>query len=1267
MKKTKLVKIPVLFFVHKNKSFSLRHVSIPRYNREMEDSQEYNSGIPNPAEQAQNELQHELEAPATLEYIKKNLGNYIGIERRTLKPHHDVLDEQKERRQTPPSPPKANIMAHTANPDALQATIIATLNDKPLSEEEIVRVIVRERGLGIDLTAPVVKNIAMRVHNALANPLVAKRLMRNNDGTLGLATTNLVAGGSDRSQQKFPKTTIKDTLAQGAVWVEDQINKGNVDGVDLSGEGFLAQLGTDKPRMTPESQVEERKVPEGINDRENYSRSNKIDNALTMRLYPEAEIAESPVRKIFLTRLGDLIEKTKNSIEKKKIKVFSEFKAAHGKFEDILQNLPSIEGFVPSAEYDLLVKMAEQGAREERAESGEISQQTVPEEAVSKFPPQTPKVSPTPRELIPSNSTPIYLSVAELDRRAEKQRIEKELAEAAKPQVLEEANNRGAFVIPSGTRESSPEKDPKTLIAEAQTFDELFEVLRQIGTIQGSSKMYDAEYLIKTIEGLRRGELLHNLRDITGTYGLRGKVDELLSYEKSINLPEPPPVYEPAVEPPPFYVETPESTEGQVATEHIDPASPVKEKTFNERMRDARRSAQPYYMSKKSFSETYRHNQTEGPTRKEDLSPEVSEEIERILREELAAARGTFVVHEAAYKREVREKKSKYRRILEDLGAAEKQLPEMPPKDAQYREAERAYLKAQWDLKNFIVGRDVKEVEFSYPDVVLSNNENKKIDVGVANEMQKEWVTLQREIQKNIPEKEKGRIAIAFEKWNSLSLPKRIAISTVLLTVGSATLGGVGISAAFATGAMRFGRSLAGAGIGIGAGKVFDGVVIKKKIEKIRNERLDEVGSVDTRKDEQAFIDQVKDFADKATAEEKTKRKYQLVKGGVMAATSGIATIGINAGTQAVVDNLNTPKSSWFDKLVKKEVLVEQPVAPKPSVMVEEVPETPTQTYMDSAEVELSNKGFIDSLDKLKHAVEGKKLTPEVERLFTQSPSKIAMDLGLYKPGQAAESAFGFQHEKLAIDTEGNISLVHNGGETEILMNSNGTLKPYAGRMFDADKLATSPMPEVTGAPRAAVVLEQSVVPKAPVVEIAKSVPESAMPNARIEASVSADTMAADVVATTSGIIEQTPVKSIDFKDIVSGDVEHASPQSIISGELPLKSDYQFDPKFKNIRTAYNIELEKKLMNVSPDMFDLRYPIEYNGGRINVFQKDNNLTFFLNGQKIGTGSIVDEGIGFQYDRSLGTSMFGSKNGFEQAFDAARQAVEKNKMFFKVKK
>ena len=66
-----------------------------------------------------------------------------------------------------------------------------------------------------------------------------------------------------------------------------------------------------------------------------------------------------------------------------------------------------------------------------------------------------------------------------------------------------------------------------TTISEAKDFDELYEILNQIGELRGTKKSYTTPELKDIIERVREGIL--DPEYVTRTSGLRGKVEELLN------------------------------------------------------------------------------------------------------------------------------------------------------------------------------------------------------------------------------------------------------------------------------------------------------------------------------------------------------------------------------------------------------------------------------------------------------------------------------------------------------------------------------------------------------------------------------------------------------------------------------------------------------------------------------------------------------------------------------------------------------------------
>ena len=283
--------------------------------------------------------------------------------------------------------------------------------------------------------------------------------------------------------------------------------------------------------------------------------------------------------------------------------------------------------------------------------------------------------------------------------------------------------------------------------------------------------------------------------------------------------------------------------------------------------------------------------------------------------------------------------------------------------------------------------------------------------------------------------------------------------------------------------------------------------------------------------------------------------------------------------------------------------------------------------------VPLSSKGYIATIAELQEQLKGKKISPKLSELLKEPPEKIAIKLGLYKPDQAAESALGFKGDQLTLDAEGNISLMHRDATLDTLVKSDGTIAEYKGKMFDADGL--SPVEAQTSQPA--------------------------------EAPVAFNEMG--TIDTIPAEVETTPtLVPPDDREYTSFSPEYKEPNAIVLGLAPIMGKYQFGKEYQPQRNAYNRFIRKELINLAPGTVDSMFPVPYQGGMIDLFQKGNDITMLLNGEKIGTASLFPDGkIGFQYESKLGKGMLGVKSDYEQAFDFAKGEVEKNKKFFKVSK
>lgn len=1147
------------------------------------------------------ETPRKLTPPTEREYYLRELGSMLG-EKPTETPL-DVLNAQTE----PPSP-------------LLEQDVLP-----PVKDGVDLDLDAQERGIliGADrnqkrVTGPESRPSRQRVHMfsyALKKPGESKEVVSKEprfktveEAVLSVADSNdktgiisLVLGMRDRGDIAHNNTISRATIGKA---ISDLIDS-KVLVVGKDGALNVVRVGGDSTHESNNTQDKHTDAKPSIIDKMNMFVDTVTEKALEGTAYGR-----------LVEKLESLVQNAPDKVKTKLRKLFQKVTDGEG-VENIINNLATIDGWVPDSEYANLVTIAEQAVEEKKQHESVVpmsgSTSTTP-----MFPAQKPKAVPTPRPIVPAEVSHKVITVEELNRKAE------------------EARNAGIEKLAL----EKTDEEKAHLIEGAQNFDELYEALRLCKAIRGSDgTIFTAEELISKIEGVR--ELLNidkssvNFlnRYITRTYDLRDKVKELWTIEHTHKTTE----------------------------QHSVESLPV------------------YTGDMQATSDLY--DEPIGPVRKEDLSKEESEKIEREMRAQLDVARENFATHEAEYKTKVREGKKMFRSIMEKLGAPEKQRPALA-REAEHIEAEKAYMEAKWNLKNFISGRNIKEAPFSRANSLLGldHAENKKIDVGVLEQAEKEYHLLQDRIMEITPEKEKSTIEKCFQKWNSLPLAQRVVLSSALLTAGGLALGTVGVSGALATLGWRATRAFVGTNIGLAAGKVY-GNAKEKEIKEKREEYLDRYGSKKVLEKDQ-FIEEEKNLEQFFQQEKDEVMKNQIKKGLVTAAVAGVSTVGLGMGGQALmgesapsgakvsgnVDTTPKPKvveaptaqpakMSWFERMVKGVPEKETP----PSHPVEVAsPEKINLKVYEPVGVKLSSSGFIDTVSKLKTSLQGHSMSPSVEKLLAQSPEKIAMDLGLYKPGQVAESAFGFQGEELTMNADGDITIMHNDGSVNILFDASGKAHQfgeYAGNtMFDADKPTASPTPKDVASVKA------PVVPETPVPKSIPPTPEMGISATRPLISTTADSAVAG-----SSVFEAPIPKTINFEQIIAPGTTYTGPEDMVSGKLPLKPEYQFDPKFKAERTAYNMRLEKELMNIPQDMFDLRYPIEYNGGRINVFQKGEHILILLNGQKIGTGQIIDGKLGLQYESSLGKGMLGIRSDFEQAFEKARVEIEKNNMFFKVKK
>ncbi len=1166
----------------------------------------------------------------------------------------------------------------------IEKEVMSITRKTPLTPDQIINTILRNKGEG-DPRSGRRSNLRIRINRALESLLDRNLLKSGENGTFMPAFGFI--GGSDRSEQ-FPSRTerVKESLANGASWVEDIVNKGNIEGIDSSGEAFLGQLGL-HPSLTQSKKT--------VDDASQYNTEAKVDNAFMMHphmtdetlkgkiqskvdraLMMDPRMAEKPKHSAYekvVTAFNNLIHKyaeQKSVITK--LKTFFRFKVDGETIEDIIKNLPLIEGVVSPSEYSYLM----QSVHEEQGTQEDVIQQQKEKDArtvADLIKPYENKTNPSSIEAMmkdgirigaenwaaqnledaQGNKLPLtpenYIRSVGGVINKENTELVKYVLDLLVKEGLGIKTETGYQIIKTPRITKNVEKTqefevPGQVIDELEKMKETMERPAVLSILIYSLRdknitKEQAELLIKTSDVLD---------DVT-----KENLSNLLNNTTSKNV-------------------------------YVQPSVVPRQKTLDERVSEAALKAQRIDISQNAARQFLdpAYQEPAGP-----ITQEQSENIEKELSSKLEESLKNFAAQEALRKEKIRASKKVYEKIMTELGVPSKRRPDAEGDiDQAYLSAKKEYIDAGRALRNFIARRHVEVEETtsrSHEFSIIEKKSVRHLDVGVMEQFKKERDALTALIAEAIPEKEKGIIAKSMDKWARLPVVARVALSSAFFSLVSGGVGGFA-----ATASMRAARGLTGV---MGA-KLAGSVVDKQQREKMLVEKekaLKNFATIDdTQQDEK-----IGDFEVYESEAEIQAKRDRLKKAALMVAAGGATSIGTGVGINAMHDTLTTPhasvdtptttKSSWWNKLIKEDAPAQKAPLEKTTMSaVEQV----APVSVNPVEVELSSKGFIDTIDTLKRAVAGQKLTPALEKLFAQSSQKIAIDLGLFKPGQVAESAFRFQGEQLAIDAEGNLSLVPDGsGKPEILMNSNGVVKPYAGKMFDADGKVTSVELVDTEKPVVTKNIPQAVSPVT-----AQPVTEH-VPELKIS-SVSKESLAADTATTGASLVEKnstidssvSPQTAIleqhgKIAAITSYGVEIAIPspdfkniEDIVRGKMPLKSEYQFSED-ASIRKEYAKFFTRTLASlddsVRKSLFDYHLPVQYKGGQIDIFQKGDDITVLLNGQRIGSTQLVDGAFGHQYEIGREKSIFSAagKTNFELAFDEAKKAMEKNIKFFKLKK
>jgi len=479
-------------------------------------------------------------------------------------------------------------------------------------------------------------------------------------------------------------------------------------------------------------------------------------------------------------------------------------------------------------------------------------------------------------------------------------------------------------------------------------------------------------------------------------------------------------------------------------------------------------------------------------------SPEAEVGLDEKIEQNLESTRREYATHLIEWKNAIRIKKSKFRKVLADLGV-DRQLPQEPEPE-ELVEARSAYIKAKKEKNKALIESmlhvpNQAQRPLGLFEAVASENRDK-----LSEEVEKEFGLLQELISKGISvdgkpaplekgvQLERGVILRGLDIWRNLNQMQRLAITSTVV-FGAGMFGGLGILGAASFSGMRavksIGRSAAGVATSLGAGRVVD-VVYDSKNERSKNtafkKYLSEINfdNFDEKEKEiMKFLDEEKD----------EKKRQMLKKALVMGLAAGATNVGIGIADSIygvkspilteqpkISPNVsdvspNTPEINYLDKLPEApttpEVSIDNSTSPvlpnglelKPesvgelesgSSAVEAVP-----TDVPEAKVNLSSKGFIQDIHKLKAEIlaeyHDKPIPEAVQTKILSVPSaKLAEQLGLYDGAHNA-SGVGLKGEQLIFKDGGIFYGGINGEEKSLFNPLTGEVHKFAGEFVSAE------------------------------------------------------------------------------------------------------------------------------------------------------------------------------------------------------------------------
>ena len=615
----------------------------------------------------------------------------------------------------------------------------------------------------------------------------------------------------------------------------------------------------------------------------------------------------------------------------------------------------------------------------------------------------------------------------------------------------------------------------------------------------------------------------------------------------------------------------------------------------------------------------------------------------------LESARDAYASAYVNFKNEHREKKSKFAKVMADLGM-DKQMPKSDEIPEELKELERAYIEAKKEKKGYLIAKKIKKEKVVGMNTITAKVEDVWTNEELVNDLMEEYERFNHQIQESLSPLEKGIIGKSLEKWQNINLPTRIILSTSLMTGIALSAGFVPLAGAVAYGGYRVARAGASAIAGQLAGKG-----IQMKFDRNNKERkegfLEEYGENIT---EENFAEKEKRAREFFESEQERKKRQTLGKAVAMASVAG------GAGLLSSIDSVGTGNGGGSTSIENPPKVSTTNIVDTTKVPVTEIPKP------EEIEVELSSKGFIKTFDDMRDKLIEKygsvdKIPTNLKHFASTSSIDLAKEFGMYDPDRDL-SASGLKGESLSLDDKGNLKYEHLDGREDMLFDGKrGEAYDFEGKLINS---------------RGEVVPKEYVGEKAPF--------ESNLENKRVavenpmESNDSKSTVdKAENPQAKNNIFEikgkpfafpndfeykghKIEVGDLGDKKVLVFDGE-AIAQSVENPEggfypMILAEKLQDGDNYKEIREAYVSAQEEMTKGYKGPIAKL--PFE--GGSLHVVSADESgsIKILLNGKEIAKGLLNKDKIEVLLDKELKSGWFSSKTVYERAIEFAN----KNELF-----